>query len=151
MATDSILEARETTIAAIINVCYELINCYGSDHLLCRAVEDPKYGNAFFPDDVRRECDALVFGSLVLGLRRLGIWPQVRSSNDYHGSVSALVAGLRTMHCFALDERDNDTTEHRVCKFTLKLQQELDRIEKNILPLGVHESHIEHMKEQARK
>ena len=85
------------------------------------------------------------------GLKSLGIWPTILTSGEYHGSVSMLIKGLRSLHCFALEERNNRETPHKGCKFTPRLDSEIKRIEESIVPSGVHDSHREHMKQQARK
>ena len=99
----------------------------------------------------RNECDTLVFGSLIKGLKGLGIWPTILTSGDYHGSVSELIEGLYSLHCFVLDERTNRYTQHGYCKFTQRLNSEIKRIKKHVVPSGVHDSHREHMNQQAEK
>ena len=99
----------------------------------------------------REECDTLVFGSLIKGFKGLGIWPTILTSGNYHGSVSELSKGLCSLHCFVLDERTDGYTQHKYCKFTLKLRMEVTRIQNTVMPSGVHDSHREHMKEQALK
>ena len=111
--------------------------------MMCQATNEPEYD--------RYECDALVFGSLIKGLKRLRIWPTIRSSEDYQGSVSELIKGLHSLHCFVLDGRNTIYPEHASCLFTLKLHSEIKRIKDTGVPSGVHESHREHMKQQALK
>ena len=85
------------------------------------------------------------------GLRGLGIWPMILTSDDYHGSVSELIKGLLSLHCFVLDERTDRHTPHVHCKFTQKLHSEITRIKEDVVPPGVHDSHREHMIQQAQK
>ena len=99
----------------------------------------------------RKECDALVFGSLIKGLRGLGIWPLILASEDYHGSVSELIESLYSLDCFVLDERVKRYTPHTGCKFTQRLELEIERIKMDVVPSGVHDSHREHMNQQAQK
>ena len=101
--------------------------------------------------DERKECDTLVFGSLVKGLKSLGIWPTILTSEDYHGSVSELIKGLHSLHCFVLDGRTARYPQHGNCKFTQKLHSEITRIKEHVVPSGVHDSHREHMNRQAEK
>ena len=140
-STDTISEARQTSIAALLDACYKLVDFYQSNELVCRAgnIED------------RKECDALVFGSLIKGLKGLGVWPTILSSEDYHGSVSGLMKGLYSLHCFVLDERINSYTQHGYCNFKWKLHSEIARIKEDVVPPGVHDSHKEHMNQQAQK
>ena len=138
---DIISEARQTSIAALLDACYKLVESYQLNELVC---ENGKL-------EERKECDTLVFGSLIKGFKRLGIWPTILTSGNYHGSFSELSEGLCSLHCFVLDERANRSKQHKYCKFTLKLQMEVTRIQDTVMPSGVHESHREHMKEQALK
>ncbi len=85
------------------------------------------------------------------GLKSLGIWPTILTAGDYYGSVSILTKGLRSLHCFALGARSSSDTPHKDCKFTQRLDSEIKRIEESIVPSGVHDSHREHMKQQAQK
>lgn len=110
---------------------------------MCQATKESK--------DERKECDTLVFGSLVRGLTGLGIWPTIHTSENYHGSVSELIKGLYSLHCFVLDERIKGYTPHTGCKFTRRLELEIERIKLDVIPSGVHDSHREHMKQQALK
>lgn len=86
------------------------------------------------------------------GLMGLGIWPTTLPE-DYSGSVRDLIKNLRSLHCFALGERERGKpdTPHKDCKFTQRLDSEITRIEKSTVALGVHDSHREHMKQQAQK
>ena len=102
-------------------------------------------------EDVRRECDTLVLGSLVRGLKGLGIWPTILPSGEYLGSVDGLIKNLRSLHCFALGEKSSSDTAHKGCKFTQKLDSEIKPFEQYIMISGVHDSHREHMEQQAQK
>ena len=118
---------------------------------MCQAKDHRSYyDDSRVTEDVRRECDTLVFGSLVKGLKGLGIWPTTLPFEDYHGSVQDLVKSLRSLHCFALGEREG-SDKHDGCKFTKRLDSEIKRIEQSTVALGVHDSHREHMKQQAQK
>ena len=85
------------------------------------------------------------------GLKGLGIWPTVLPSGEYRGSVQRLIQDLRSLHCFALGEKANSKTPHKGCKFTTRLDLEIKRIEGSGMLSGVHDSHREHMKQQAQK
>ena len=108
--TETILEARRTLIAALLNACYALIDSYQSDQLVCQAKDYKKYDYGVCHDHVRRKCDTLIFGSLVKGMKGLGISPTTLPSEDYLGSVSELIKNLRSLYCFALGERGKPDT-----------------------------------------
>ena len=99
----------------------------------------------------RKECDTLVCRSLIRGLKGLGIWPAILTSGNYHGSVLGLIKGLHSLHCFELNKRDDSNTPHEYCKFNWRLNSEITRIKENVVPSGVHDSHREHMNQQAQK
>ena len=141
--TETILEARQTSIAALFDACHKLVDSYTTPQLVCRASGPWEH--------TRKECDALVFGSLIKGLKDLGIWPTTHTPGDYHGSVSALIKGLSSLHCYVLEKRSYSSTLHMGCKFTEKLELEIERIKIDVVPSGVHDSHREHMKQQAEK
>ena len=151
--TDTILEARRTRIAALLDACYKLVDCYLSNQLVCHAREYISYvGHRSMSEVVRRECDTLVFGSLVKGMKGLGIWPTILTSEDYHGSISELNKGLRSLHCFTLQAKSSSSdTPHLSCSFMHSLNSEINRIEESIMPSGVDDSHREHMRQQAQK
>lgn len=110
---------------------------------MCQATEEHDYD--------RKVCDTLVFGSLIKGLKGLRIWPAILTSGDYHGSVLGLRKDLSSLHCFALDETRDSDTPHKYCKFNWRLDLEITRIKDTVVPSGVHDSHREHMKQQALK
>ena len=147
--TDTILETRRTSIKTLIDACAKLVECYQSSELVCQAKE--RYYNRIYREDVRRECDTLVLGSLVKGLKGLGIWPTILPSGEYLGSVQGLIQNLRSLHCFALGEKDDSDTPHKGCKFTQRLDSNIKWIENSVMPSGVHDSHREHMEQQAQK
>lgn len=100
-------------------------------------------------ENVRKECDTLVFGSIIKGLQNLDIWPGPTTPSDIDKSVSILTTDIRSLHCFALGENTN--TKHTKCKFTTTLSSAMDIIMRDIMPSGVDESHKRHMEEQALK
>ncbi|KAK0516482.1 hypothetical protein JMJ35_001085 [Cladonia borealis] len=149
-AFDTILTARRTTIAALFDACYKLVDSYLSDQLVCQHVEH--WGSYHLvPECVRKECDTLVFGSLVKGMKGLGIWPTILTSGDYHGSISELMKGLRSLPCFMLAAKNQSSRAHTCCSFMPRLDLEIKRIEESIMPSGVDDSHREHMRQQAQK
>ena len=149
--TDTILAARRTSIAALLDACSKLVDCYQSTQLVCQGKEHTGYSWQIVSEDARRECDTLVLGSLVRGLKGLGIWPTILPSGEYLGSVRGLIKGLRSLHCFALGEKSSKSKIHKDCKFTQNLDSEIKRIEESVMLSGVHNSHREHMKQQAQK
>lgn len=149
--TDTILKARRDSITALLDACSKLVEYYQSNQLVCQAEETRGYGRQIVPEDARRECDTLVLGSLVRGLKGLRIWPTIFPSGKYLGSVRGLIKGLRSLHCFALGEKSSSSTTHKNCKFTQRLDSEIKRIEESVVLSGVHDSHREHMKQQAQK
>ena len=48
-----------------------------------------------------KACDSISYGSAVLGLHKLGLWPR-KSANEIHGTVSELVSKLRSLRLDSL-------------------------------------------------
>lgn len=99
-------------------------------------------------DDVRKECDALVLGSLIKGLNSLGLHPIPTTSDAVRSSVSVLFKELLCLDCFVVANRNSSGSSHTECKFTTQLTAEIEQI---AMPSGVDDSHWKHMKEQTKK
>ena len=115
------------------------------------ATQKVGYSSELVDPEERKECDTLVFGSVVKGLRKLGIWPGPLSPSEVHGCVLELMEGLRHLHCFELGGKGGSRRSHTACISTIKLAAEIANIESNVMPAGVDDSHREHIKEQAQK
>ncbi len=143
---DCILEARNKTILALLEVCSKLVKSYESDHILCRVHHDYPWESISL--DTKRKCDTLVYGCLIKGLKRLGLWPGPIFPSDVHKSLAQLTKELRSMTCFVLEKTGR--TAHDKCGFQKRLGGQIDSIELDI-PSGIDDPLRKHMEEQAKK
>ena len=95
----------------------------------------------------KKQCDALMLGYLIKGLKALSLWPLPATPDEVHSSVDQLFTGLRSFECTMLN------SDHRECMFVNTFGKSIDRIEKYLMPsgIGVDDSHRRHMKEQSKK
>ena len=134
-----------------------LANRYRSGLPVCRLVSIISLAKNPKATEWGQECDTIVYGSLIRGLETIGIMPSTITSSDIRTSVSELMHRLQLIHCYSL--RDPQSyyleTDHSKCAFTKKLNQDIDHITKNVVPLAVYlaidDSFQKHMKEQAEK
>ena len=98
-------------------------------------------------EEIKSQCDTLMYGYLIKGLKTLGIWPNPVSPSDMHKSVTHLVNDLRSMECRALE---GDIGYHADCVITRELYQSISLIESDI-PSGIDDPLRKHMEEQAKK
>ena len=87
-------------------------------------------------------------GSLVKALTKVHIWPNPLSADEVHKSVADFSQDLRSLPCLILWGEGSD---HDKCNFTVKIDADIDRLESEVRPSGMDESHLKHMEEQAKK
>ena len=98
------------------------------------------------------QCDSLVYGCLIKGLRSLNLFPKCAEVSEVKASVMAFADKLRSLTCFGLpcigtyDEHDE---YHNNCIFTLAFAKQIKSIVHQEEPSGVLEEHLAHMKEQS--
>lgn len=140
---DCILEARKKTVTQLLGACSKLVEKYESDHILCQAITH--FGPSL-PLETKRQCDTLVYGCLIKGLKKLGLWPGPIFPSDVHRSITKLMLDLRSMTCFML----GGETSHANCVFTAKLVKQIRNIELTVSS-GIDDPLRKHMEEQAKK
>lgn len=113
--------------------------------MLCRAPADFRRPVS---QEIREQCDTLVYGYLIKGLKRLSLWPGPVSPRDVQKSLTDLIHGLRSMTCFQL--QTNGYTYHTDCVFMYDLQAKINSVELNV-PSGIDDPLRTHMEEQAKK
>ena len=146
-------EGRKYLIRALLEIVSNLVGCYRLEKPVC--VNALVYG----PNKIElgKECDTIVYGSLIRGLETIGIVPSFITSSDIRMSASELMRQLRLIRCYSLREPivNAGTFHHSKCVFTEKLKQDIDRINKDVVPLAINvavdDSFRKHMKEQAEK
>lgn len=110
--------------------------------MLCRA---PAH---FLSQEIRGQCDTLVYGYLIKGLKRLSLWPGPNSPRDVQKSLTDLIHGLRSMTCYQL--QTIGYAHHTSCGLKNNLDAEIKSVELNV-PSGIDDPLRTHMEEQAKK
>lgn len=82
--TESLLSVRQTTIKRLLNGVYSYAN---------RFIRSADYENTICCKANPKECDALVYGSLVMSFQSAALWPPVEPQ-DIEMSINELVSTL---------------------------------------------------------
>ena len=145
---ETIIEARTGRIFKLLEMCYKLVDQYESTTAdLCTQSQS------------RGECDSLVYGCLIKGLRSLNLSPKRAEVSEVEASVTAFADKLRSLSCFVLPggrsyDYDyncnyNDCNGHGNCSFTRVFAKQIDSIMDKKEPSGVLEAHLAHINEQS--
>lgn len=101
---EEILDSRHRTILALLNVLYSRVDNYiaaiTNNTTICSH------------ENEKTQCDALTYGSLLMRLQTLGLWPR-KSPIDIHMSINDLVSRLTSVKIIKLPSKYNDT--HLTC------------------------------------
>lgn len=147
--SDAILAARFNVIKGLIEACHSILNTYLNTATTGPACKTPVS---------RRECDALVLGSLVHPLQKHLIWPgepnqiacQATSSVQHY---MAIINGI-TCYTYPYDEKhfrlNPSIARHEGCNFTLELCTMAVDVLKN-KAAGILESNRRHLEIQRQK
>ena len=147
ICSESILAARRITVDALLRACDNVIELYLGDGLICEAKQSV-YPFPLCDEDVRRQCDTMVLGSLIKSLKKAKVWNGPLAPEDVHISIADLCEKLRSLSCLVLGRKESN---HANCRFNKRIEDEVKRIEWNVLPSGVDSAHLKHMEHQARK
>ena len=142
---DAILASRRQCVEAMLKASHQLANRYLLLEQLCK-----HSGRA--PSYVGHQCDAMVLGSLIKGLYKIGIWAGSRTDITIYSSVEDFSEQLKDIVCYNLPDSDNsyDRISHSGYKFQPAIGGDISRLVEN-RGSGVLDSHIEHLKGQQRK
>lgn len=130
------MSIRHDTIDELLKLPYEYIDLFDrSMDSVCVQV--------YFS----RECDAMVYGSLLRGLQEFDLWPR-KSADTIKISVDALALQLQSLGIFVYPA--DDFSDHFSCNLVNSLR---DRVASTLssIPNPVLTSHRRHMQIQARK
>ena len=112
------------------------------------------------------ECDSLVYGCLIKGLRSLNLYPKRAEVSEVKQSVVAFDDSLRSLTCLVLPrglkrshdsmyasykayDSYNEDVHHSNCSFTLAFAKEISSIIDRKEPSGVLEAHLAHIHEKS--
>lgn len=142
---DAIIEARSERISALLQMCYQCVDQYEStngDATVCKRGQSSK------------ECDSLVYGCLIRGLRSLELFPEHAKAWQIEWSVTAFADKLHALRCFAYPYNysgHHNNQSHSSCSFTLAFADQIEAILDQKEPSGVLEAHLTHIGEQKKK
>ena len=138
---EAIIEARSMRISDLLEMCYKLVDQYESTtEYLCTQSQS------------RGECDSLVYGCLIKGLRSLKLPPKRAEVSEVKASVKAFADSLRSLTCFVLPRASKGYIQggsHNNCNFTLAFAKQITSIVDQKEPSGVLEAHLAHTNEQS--
>lgn len=129
---------------------YKVVDRYESaeDTTICRLGQSSK------------ECDSLVYGCLIKGLRSLELLPKRLKASQVQLSVKEFADDLRSLKCFMYPGSGKhynsnhggyyETISHSNCAFTLAFENQIGGIIGQTDPSGVLEVHLTHIKEQKK-
>ncbi|KAN0096845.1 hypothetical protein V8E51_015650 [Hyaloscypha variabilis] len=128
---ESILAIRDKTIVELLNIPYSKIDTY-------EATNGSVCARSFNGTTAISACDAIIYGSLTLGLQKLGLWPR-KNIEDIHLSVQELADAVSSIqiHC---------SSHHGVCR-PGNIAEEVKGLLEEV-PGPVLESHRRHMAAQ---
>ena len=145
---EAIIEARSRRISNLLEMCYKLVDQYEStDTYLCAQSQS------------RGECDSLVYGCLIKGLRSLNLSPKRAEVSEVEASVKVFADKLRSLTCYMFPRERGSYDQyygsykqdvyHDNCSFTLAFAKQIDNIIDRKEPSGVLEAHLAHIQEQS--
>jgi len=134
---ESIMEIRETAIAALLDLPYTQIKRYEDSAYLPPYLCQARFGSV--PYGSHAACDNLVYGSLTYGLYARRLWPR-KTPESIHESINALAVHINTLTICTLSEHHSNC---HVYGFKAKAKRILEE-----LPSPVLDSHRKHMREQ---
>ncbi|KAH6680915.1 hypothetical protein B0J14DRAFT_696242 [Halenospora varia] len=142
---ENILAVRRSTITSLLQVPYDCLTQF-------EAARNSTICNVSYQEDTidehdpRKECDAITYGSLTLGLARLGLFPR-KDADEISISISELASSIQALVIMRLplfNRYGYRELIHENCGFpdlTNKIETTLANI-----PSPVLESHTAHMR-----
>lgn len=105
-------------------------------------------------------CHSIMFGSLVLELQKLQLWPGRKSPSEIFSSLQMIEDGLKgitiLLYPATMTTTVNhigiqfDPLDHSPCLFTKDLKDRVDSVLNNVAPV-VQDFHVRHLKAQQSK
>ena len=136
---EAIIDARSERISDLLEMCYNLVDHYElATTSICTQ------------DQFGFECDSLVYGCLIKGLRSLNLFPKRTKVSEVKASVTAFADSLRSLTCFTLPRVPYDQYGyHDHCSFTVGFAGQIENVIGQEEPSGVLEAHLAHINEQS--
>ncbi|CZR64670.1 uncharacterized protein PAC_14568 [Phialocephala subalpina] len=148
---ESILSKRRATIASILEIIYDVLNSYEATVKPC--TKEQSWGRSKnvckrqYAD--RDKCDAIVYGSLVLGLQSINLYPR-KCPEDIAISINELAHQLKQLNILRLPCKDGVKSDHGTCGIFKSVTIAIDRA---LLCTGdpSQQSHYTHMRAQCER
>lgn len=134
--SESILSVRHETIHELLKLPYDYIDLF---HRSTVSVCCQQY--------FRKECDAMVYGSLLKSLQELDLWPR-KSADNIKMSVDLLASRIESLGIYVYPM--NDFSDHFNCNLVPRFRDRIPSLLASI-PNPVLASHRRHMRIQAKK
>lgn len=132
-------------------MCYQTADIYSSLGAPCGIFSLMRTQCAASID--KEQCDTFVLGSLIRGLKSLTLLPgPVEASSIGHYSVTELSKRLRALKCaISPPQSGYGAQSHATCAYTVELRTMVKTLNEATGPSGVLDSHLRHIREQAKK
>ncbi|KAH6675915.1 hypothetical protein B0J14DRAFT_587588 [Halenospora varia] len=149
---ENILAVRRSAISSLLQVLYDRLTLFeaATNSTICQVgYQENRLDEDSYQEDTRKECDAITYGSLTLGLARLGLFPR-KDADEISISITELALSIQTLVIIRLP-LFRDSYGHRYrglihenCGFS----DLIDKIETTLanIPSPVLESHTAHMR-----
>ena len=133
----------------MLDLCHALIQRYLSPlHSLSSSAEHQVPVCRANDRDNAQKCDAMLIGSLLVGLNRNRLWPIPESPYQLSMGANSLVKILTSLVCY--ESPSDYYTSHETCSFTLPLRDDIKKL-MGQTKSGMLPSHREHLEEQRQK
>ena len=142
LLVESVLDVRQATIHGLLGSTYHYV-----DNFLSETDPEAQCRNR----NNERECDALIFGSLVIDLLSFKLWPKKKAS-EIDSSVEEIAQKLRNIEIFTYPRADRygRGSDHEDCNFQDQLRYSTEMILKTE-PSALKSSHTWHLDIQCKK
>ena len=138
---ENISAVRQATIDKLLDIPYAHVDRYeNANDIICRRKSRQK------------DCDALVYGSLIRGLQIAGLWPR-KKPEEIHISIDQLASTLDSLEIFVLPDIDSGyrhdyRTNHNHASCSVHNFKQQVHTALSGIPYPVLDSHYRHMEAQ---
>jgi hypothetical protein len=144
---ETIHAIRESTLSSLLNAVYQYVEMFSNlnEKPMCRRGINV------------HQCHSIMFGSLVLELQKLRLWPGRKSPSEIFSSLQEIEVGLKgiTILLYPATTIDHKhirsvPVDHSRCLFTKELQDRVNSVLNNTATV-VQDFHTRHLEAQNSK
>jgi hypothetical protein len=145
--SETIHAIRESTLKGLLDIVYQYVDKFSNlgKNTICRKAIDVHH------------CHSIMFGSLVLGLQKLKLWPGRKSPSEIFSSLQEIEHGLKgiTILLYPATTVNRNgfqsvPVDHSPCLFTKELNDRVDSVLNNTATM-VQDFHMRHLEAQRSK